>query len=165
MKKGKIISGILCAAVVLICLFFYTGYASELYYDICTPYAYPMIEGFETVILEEMPEGYLLPDYVTADIHDMKVVEITYSLKNTINDTMGFLGYLCYYYGENGEWIDKLNKDEDYWGVRNYENCNILPPGEHGIFKEYIVVPKDMKEISAQRIMGESEDMMTIKLR
>ena len=164
-NKLNVFSVVFCAIIVLVCLICYSGYVSQLYYDVCTPYAYPPIADCEAVLLDEVPEGYLIPDYVAADDpEEMEVTEITYELAGTVNDTMPVLGNLCFYYGENGEWIDVLEKDEDYWGARNYENCNILPPGEHVVWKEYVLVPKGMREISVHWVPDGSEQI-TIKLR
>ena len=70
------------------------------------------------------------------------------------------MGDLCYYYGENGEWIDVLEKDDDYWGEVSSDSCNIIPPGEHVFWREYVLVPKGMKTLSAQRTMGENEELL-----
>ena len=159
MKKVKIISGVLCAVVVLVCLISYLSYERDLHYVFYSSCDYAMIEGYEADILEKIPEGYLLPDYETVDMENVKVVEITYDLTNQVNDTGWFWEYLCYYYGDDDGRIIRLDEDENYWGVRNYGNCDILPPGEHVIYKEYVVVPKDMKQIKARRA-GSSEKIV-----
>lgn len=164
-NKRNVFSIVFCVIVVLVCLICYSGYVSQLYYDVCTPYAYSPIEGCEAVLLDEVPEGYLIPDYMAEEYsEEMEVAEITYELAGTVNDTMAVLGNLCFYYGENGEWIDVLEEDEDYRGAWNYENCNILPPGERVVWKEYVLVPKGMREINARWVSDESEQI-TIKLR
>lgn len=164
-NKLNVFSGVFCAVVVLACLICYSGYVSQLYFDVCTPYAYSPIAGCEGIRLDGMPEGYLIPDYMAVDDpEEMEVVEITYDLVGTINDTTDICGNICLYYGENDEWISVLEKDEDYWGPGNYQNCNILPPGEHAVFKEYVLVPKGMKEIRAYRVSGGDEGI-TIQLR
>ena len=168
-NKLKVFSGVFscvfCVIVVLVCLICYSGYVSQLYFDVCTPYAHSPIAGCEGVRLGEVPEGYRIPDYMEIDdLDEMEAVEITYELVGTVNDSIGIVGNLCFYYGENDEWISVLEKDRDYWGPGNYENSKILPPGEHVVFKEYVLVPKGMKEIRAYWISGNSEKI-TIKLR
>lgn len=160
MGRTKIISCVICAVVVLVCLIFYAGYVSQMYYDVCTPYEYSPIAGYETRILEEVPEGYEyhISGYTAMD--EMNVVEITYELTGVVNEPMMILGDLCHYYGERGEWIDVLEKDEDYWGEASCDTCNIVPPGEHVFFKEYVLVPRGMKRLSAQRTMGENEEIL-----
>lgn len=160
MSKTKIVSCACCAAVVLVCLICYSGYVSQMYYEVCTPFGYSPITGYEAQILDEIPEGYEyhISEYTVMD--EMNVVEITYELTGVVNDSIGIVGNLCYYYGEDGTWIDILEKDEDYWGEISYDGYHIIPPGEHVFFKEYVLVPKGMKALSAQRTMGENEEIL-----
>lgn len=163
MGKTKIISCVSCAIVVLMCLIFYSGYVSRQYYEVCTPYGYSPITGYEIEILEEVPEGYEyhMSEYAIRD--EMKVVEITYELTGVVNDSLGIQGNLCYYYGEDGGWIDILEKDEDYWGEISCDGYNIIPPGERVLFREYVLVPKNIGEITANWVDGDSGEMV-IKL-
>lgn len=160
MSKMKIISCVSCAIVVLMCLICYSGYVSQQYYEVCTPYGYSPITGYEAKVLEEIPEGYEYHISEYAVMEEMQVVEITWELTGVVNEPMGILGDLCYYYGENGEWIDVLEKDDDYWGEVSSDSCNIIPPGEHVLWREYVLVPKGMKTLSAQRTMGENEELL-----
>ncbi len=162
-SKISIFSCVFCGIVILICLIYYSGYVSSAHYDICTPYKYSPIEGYEAAALEEIPEGYCIPAYVMPE--GMTVVEVTYELTGVVNDTMGFLGNMCYYYGENGEWLYVLEKDPDYWGESNYENCKILPPGAHVVYQEYVLVPEGTKQINAYGQMGDDEEEMIIPVR
>jgi len=165
-SKANIFSCVFCGFVILVCLICYSGCASSAYFDICTPYAYSPIEGYGAVAVEKTPEGYYISaNAMPDDADDMKVVEVTYELVGVVNDTMSILGNLCYYYGENGEWLYVLEKDPDYWGALNYENCKILPPGAHMIFREYVLVPESAEQINAYRQMGEEEEEMIIPIR
>ena len=163
MGKMKIISCVSCAIVVLMCLICYSGYVSQQYYEVCTPYGYSPITGYETKVLEEIPEGYEYHISGYSAIGEMQVVEITYELTGVVNEPLGIVGNLCHYYGENGEWIDVLEKDDDYWGEMRSDSYHIIPPGERVYFREYVLVPEGMRTLNAQRTMGENEELV-IKL-
>ena len=78
-NKLNVFSGVFCAVVVLACLICYSGYVSQLYFDVCTPYAYSPIAGCEGIRLDGMPEGYLIPDYMAVDDpEEMEAVSYTH---------------------------------------------------------------------------------------
>lgn len=166
-NKVKTLSVVLCVVVVLVCLISYSGAVSELYYDICNPSSCSIISGYETKVLETVPAGYQVSEYEPVyGMDDVKIVEITYELFNPVNDKIVFGSDLCYYYGENDEWISVVDMNLDYSDISQSENCKILPPGERVFFKDYVLVPKGMKEIYAYRGWGvnDYQEKVTIRL-
>lgn len=144
MKDKKImIPVIACAAVVAVCIMYYIDFSEELNYRL-NPYDYSPIAGYETKTLGEIPEGYQLPaGAVAGGAGDLKVVEISYELVGIVNETMDILRGLCYYTGQNDVWVYQLEKDREYWGIESYVVYDTLPPGEHIVYKEYVLVPEN----------------------
>lgn len=161
-SKVKIVSVVLCVAVIVACYVGYSTAVSFASFDICEVDNSSLIESYWTEVLGTIPASKAADYGAYGWENDLQVIEIDYELYNPFNDRITIPGNLCYYYGDDGRWLTTYDATEDYLEISGYDNCKMLPPGENMGFREYVLVPEGMKVIYAS---GEVDGTEKVAIR